>query len=110
GGLCDAALSTARREDDKVEIRAISTEGTVRISALYPGPPLSAGQGASLFSGGPGDGSMEPAAWLGLTYVWHAVARLGGQIELGPGFLGVGARITAILPPLTTDHDENAPT
>lgn len=99
GGLCDAAISNARRVTDRIEIRAIHTGGTLRLSALYPGSPLVAGEGGSLFDGQPRTGSYEPAAALGLAYVWQAVARLDGRIEIGPGFRGVGARITAILPP-----------
>jgi len=109
GALCDAALSTARRESDRIEIRAIHTEGTIRVSALYPGPPLTAGNGVSLFDGNPPDASLEPAAGLGLAYVWQAVARMRGQIELGPGFRGVGARITAILPPPGNENDNRPP-
>lgn len=104
GGLCDAAISNARRDTDRIEIRAIHIEGTLRISALYPGPPMERAPELSMFDGAPREGSYEPAAGLGLAYVWQAVARLRGRIEIGPGFQGVGARITAILPPIAQEN------
>lgn len=98
-GLTDAALIDARRADDKIGFRAMMAQDHMRLSVMYAGPPFDPAVMAALFRGRDTT-KHHPATLLGLAFVWRATAMLGGTIEIGSGFMGVGARITVILPRL----------
>ncbi|MEM8787555.1 MAG: ATP-binding protein [Pseudomonadota bacterium] len=98
-GLLDAAEACARRRSDRIALKAIGAPGAHRVSVIYPGKPIPEAARRNLFDGVPTpDLPIPPAASVGLVYVWHATRLLDGQIEVGAGFGGTGARITCILP------------
>ncbi|MEM8657846.1 MAG: hypothetical protein AAGF22_07095 [Pseudomonadota bacterium] len=94
-GLLEAALVEARRERDSIAFKAIKTQGATRLSVIYAGPTLDLTSVMNLGRGAPVN--VTPTT-LSLANVWRATALLGGEIEVGAGFLGEGARITVILP------------
>ncbi|MEM8872492.1 MAG: hypothetical protein AAGB10_02980 [Pseudomonadota bacterium] len=94
-GLLETALVEARREKDGISFKAISAKGLARLSVIYAGPTLDLSAVMNLGRGAPVN--VTPTT-LSLANVWRATAMLGGEIEIGAGFLGDGARITVIVP------------
>lgn len=98
-GLTDAAITDARRAEDKIGFRALVAQDSLRLSVIHAGPPFDPGALTTLFQAqGAAADAQHPAAALGLAFVWRATALLSGTLEVGAGFMGAGARITVVLP------------
>ncbi|WP_157966429.1 hypothetical protein [Oceanibium sediminis] len=106
--LLDAGLGAARRAGDVIGFRAIRAGQVLRLSVIFPGPPIVAEARGAIFSGRPSE-TIPPPTALALAMLWQGVACLGGQIEVGEGPRGGGARITAILPFMAPRNGEDPP-